>query len=81
MDSTADLKMTPRYIAVSEAAHRIAEELGHSYVGVEHLFVAIIRDGSAIPSQLIERHVRRDTLEQEILNLMTSAGYQGQRPD
>jgi ATP-dependent Clp protease ATP-binding subunit ClpA len=81
MDSTADLKMTPRYVEVSEAAHRIAEEFGHSHVGVEHVFLAIIRDDSAIPSQLIERHVRRDTLEQEVLDLMASKGYQGKRPD
>lgn len=35
---------TPRYQRVLENSAEMAREMGQSYVGVEHLFLAIIRD-------------------------------------
>ena len=35
---------TPRYRRVLENSAEVARGMGHSYVGVEHLFLAIIRD-------------------------------------
>ncbi|MER7171181.1 Clp protease N-terminal domain-containing protein [Streptomyces mesophilus] len=44
---------TPRHENVIAEAARIAVRLGHDYVGVEHLFLAIVRDPGAVPSQVL----------------------------
>jgi Clp amino terminal domain, pathogenicity island component len=38
----------------------MAQEMGHSYVGVEHLFLAIIRDRTAVPAQALAELVDLD---------------------
>jgi Clp amino terminal domain, pathogenicity island component len=49
--------------------------MGHDYLGAEHLFLAIIRDGGAVPTQVLARAVNPASIENSILNLMRSPGY------
>ncbi|SDK85621.1 Clp protease N-terminal domain-containing protein [Streptomyces indicus] len=44
---------TPRYEQVLAEAERIAAGLGHDYVGVEHIFLAVLRDPAAVPTQVL----------------------------
>ena len=44
---------TPRYRRMLENSVGVAREMGNSYVGVEHLFLAIIRDRDAVPTQAL----------------------------
>ena len=46
---------TPRYSQVVSGSAGVAREMGHSYVRVEHLFLAMIRDRAAVPTQLSQR--------------------------
>jgi ATP-dependent Clp protease ATP-binding subunit ClpA len=66
---------TPRYTAVIAAASNIAREWGHQYVGAEHLFLAIIRDRRALPSQVLAQLVDLDQVEAELRAVMESDGY------
>ena len=44
------LVATPRYRAVLEGAVTEARRRGHSYVGVEHLMLAILDEGESVPA-------------------------------
>ena len=45
------VRPTPRYRQIVEAAAELAKELGHEYIGTEHLFLAILGDPAAVPTQ------------------------------
>jgi hypothetical protein len=57
MNTPDDLKSTPRYDRIVAASRRIAWDLGHNYVGVEHLFLAVVDDPDAVPTQVLGRFV------------------------
>ena len=44
---------TPRYRQVLDVSAKLARELGHSHIGVEHLFLAIVRDRAAVLAQVL----------------------------
>jgi ATP-dependent Clp protease ATP-binding subunit ClpA len=66
---------TPRYQRVLRASVESARGMSHSYVGVEHLFLAIIRDRDAVPAQVLARLVDLDAVEAALLDLMNSESY------
>jgi ATP-dependent Clp protease ATP-binding subunit ClpA len=68
---------TPRYRRVVENSTEVAREMGHSYVGVEHLFLAIIRDRAAVPAQALARLIDLDQVEAGLLEVMASPSYAG----
>jgi hypothetical protein len=47
----------------------------HSYVGVEHLFLAIIRDREAVPTQSLAQQADLVEVEARLLELMNSPVY------
>jgi len=53
MDTGPALQPTPRYRQVVEAAAEMAKDLGHEYIGTEHLFLAILADPDAVPTQVM----------------------------
>ncbi|MGH3205828.1 MAG: Clp protease N-terminal domain-containing protein [Streptosporangiaceae bacterium] len=71
---------TPRYRKVVDGSAEVAREMGHAYVGVEHLFLAIIRDRAAVPTQALARLIDLDRVEAGLLEVMASPGYAGQAP-
>lgn len=71
----SDLTLTPRYTAIVTSAATIARDMGSSHVGVEHLFLAIIRDRRTVPTQVLERLVSVSSVEENLLNEMMSPGY------
>jgi ATP-dependent Clp protease ATP-binding subunit ClpA len=70
---------TPRSRQIVEAASQIATESGHGYVGAEHLFLAIIGDRSAVPTQVLARRVDLDQAEADLRAVMASDEYQTQK--
>ncbi|MGX2995344.1 Clp protease N-terminal domain-containing protein [Streptomyces sp. JNUCC 64] len=66
---------TPRFLEIIEAAKRNATDLGHSYLGVEHLFLAIIRDIDSVPTQAISPLVDPGELEERVIEVLSSPGY------
>jgi ATP-dependent Clp protease ATP-binding subunit ClpA len=72
---TDDPEPTPRYSAILASAVRLARELGHKYVGAEHLFLAVIRDPRAIPTQVLAETTNLPGIEERLLSIMGSSGY------
>jgi ATP-dependent Clp protease ATP-binding subunit ClpA len=66
---------TPRYFSVLGAAEEAARGMSHGYVGVEHLFLAIIRDRHAVPTQVLATMADLDDVESALLSLLNSDGY------
>ena len=52
----------------------------HSYVGVEHLFLAIIRERAAVPTQVLAGLIDLDRVEAALVGEMGSARYRGETP-
>ena len=66
---------TPRYNTVLGASAEIARSMQHGYAGVEHLFLAIIHDRDAVPTQVLAHVVDLDEVEARLLELMNSTSY------
>ena len=66
---------TPRFRRVLGAASDIARSMGHSYVGAEHLFLAVLRDPDAVPTQVLAWVADRGAIEGALLAVMDSASY------
>ena len=49
------IPFTPRVKKVLELAGREAEELGHTYIGTEHLLLGLIREGDGVGAQVLAR--------------------------
>jgi ATP-dependent Clp protease ATP-binding subunit ClpA len=75
MTDTTEPTPTPRYRALVAAASKIATEFGHEHVGAEHLFLAIIGDRHAVPTQVLARLTDLDQAEAEVRALMESDRY------
>jgi ATP-dependent Clp protease ATP-binding subunit ClpA len=75
MAHTAEPVPTPRYRQIVAAASSIASEQGHQYVGVEHLFLAILGDRAAVPTQVLSRLVDPNRAEAELRAVMESDSY------
>jgi Clp amino terminal domain, pathogenicity island component len=71
---------TPRHRNVLDASAALAREMGHPYIGVEHLFLAIIRDRAAVPTQVLARITDLDQLEASLREVMASPSYAGEAP-
>ena len=71
---------TPRYAKILDASAGLAREMGHSYLGVEHLFLAIVQDRDAVPTQALARITDLDQVEANLRDEMASPGYAGAPP-
>jgi ATP-dependent Clp protease ATP-binding subunit ClpA len=72
MSEYETLTPTPRYRQVLDASAKLARELGHSYIGVEHLFLAIVRDRAAVPTQVLTRMTDLDRVEASVREVLVS---------
>ncbi len=48
--------LTPRGKQVLELSYQEALELGHKYIGTEHLFLSLIREGEGLAAQILSRY-------------------------
>jgi ClpA/ClpB-like protein len=71
---------TPRYRRVLDASAELARELSHANIGVEHLFLAIVRDRAAVPTQVLARITDLDRVEASVHEVMASPSYRGELP-
>jgi ATP-dependent Clp protease ATP-binding subunit ClpA len=71
---------TPRYTRVLDHAAAIAGDMGHGYLGVEHLFLAIVRDRMAVPTQVLAGLADLDNVDARLCEEMRSPGYRGEPP-
>ena len=67
---------TPRAKKVLELSLREALQLGHSYIGTEHMLLGLVREGEGVAAQvLVSLGADLSRVRQQVIQLMS--GYQG----
>jgi ATP-dependent Clp protease ATP-binding subunit ClpA len=71
---TGHIPITPRAKKVFELSLREALQLGHNYIGTEHLLLGLIREGEGVAAQvLVKLGADRSRVRQQVIQLLT--GY------
>jgi ATP-dependent Clp protease ATP-binding subunit ClpC len=69
------IPFTPRAKKVLELALREALQLGHNYIGTEHILLGLVREGEGVGAQVLRnRGASLDAVRVEVVSLLT--GYQ-----
>jgi len=70
------IPFTPRAKKVLELSLREAQQLGHNYIGTEHILLGLIREGSGVAAQvLVKLGADLNRARQQVVQLLH--GYQG----
>ncbi|MFV0463390.1 MAG: ATP-dependent Clp protease ATP-binding subunit [Nostocoides sp.] len=70
------IPFTPRAKKVLELSLREALQLGHSYIGTEHILLGLIREGEGVAAQvLVKLGADLSRVRQQVIQLIS--GYQG----
>jgi ATP-dependent Clp protease ATP-binding subunit ClpA len=73
------IPFTPRAKKVLELSLREALQLGHDYIGTEHILLGLIREGEGVAAQaLVRLGADLNRVRQQVIQLLH--GYQGQEP-
>jgi Clp amino terminal domain, pathogenicity island component len=76
---TGHIPFTPRSKKVLELSLREALELGHNYIGTEHILLGLLREGQGVGAQvLVKLGAGRDQVRRVVIQLLS--GYAGGRP-
>ena len=71
------IPFTPRAKKVLELSLREALQLGHNYIGTEHILLGLIREGEGVAAQVLVRlGADLNRVRQQVIQLLH--GYQGQ---
>ena len=70
------IPFTPQAKKVLELALRESVQLGHDYIGTEHILLGIVREGEGPAAQVLQqRGIELNAVRQEVIRLLH--GYQG----
>src|SRR5579875_2791799 len=73
------IPFTPRAKKVLELSLREALQLGHKYIGTEHILLGLIREGEGVAAQVLVRlGADLNRVRQQVIQLLH--GYQGKEP-
>src|SRR5215471_13997915 len=73
------IPFTPRAKKVLELSLRESIQLGHSYIGTEHILLGLIREGDGVAAQvLVKLGADLNRVRQQVIQLLH--GYQGKEP-
>ena len=73
------IPFTPRAKKVLELSLREALQLGHNYIGTEHILLGLIREGEGVATQvLVKLGADLNRVRQQVIQLLS--GYQGKEP-
>ncbi len=73
---TGHIPFTPRAKKVLELSLREALQLGHSYIGTEHLLLGLIREGEGVAAQVLTKlGADSNRVRQQVVELLS--GFQG----
>ena len=74
--TTGHIPFTPRARKVLEFSMREALQLGHNYIGTEHILLGLLREGDGVAAQvLIKLGADLNNVRQTVIELLS--GYQG----
>jgi ATP-dependent Clp protease ATP-binding subunit ClpC len=77
---TRELRYKPRVVQTIEAAASVAKELGHDYIGTEHLLIALIDDERGIAGQVLAELGVADTARTRTFEILRSKAYDTSAP-
>ncbi|MGE3163792.1 MAG: ATP-dependent Clp protease ATP-binding subunit [Planctomycetota bacterium] len=78
MVTMGQLPFTPRAKKVLELSQEEANELGHNYIGTEHLLLGLIRENDGVAAQvLMDLGIKLDDVKSEVLELLGADVSQG----
>ena len=64
-------KFTARAKKAIDLANEIAMELGHSYIGTEHILYGLVKEGNGVASKVLENQaVNAEKIKNEIIELI-----------
>jgi ATP-dependent Clp protease ATP-binding subunit ClpC len=70
------IPFTPRAKKVLELSLREALQLGHNYIGTEHILLGLVREGDGVAAQVLNNlEVNLDRVRQTVIQLLSD--YQG----
>ena len=76
---TGHIPFTPRAKKVLELSLREALQLGHNYIGTEHILLGLIREGDGVATKVLENlGADLSRVRQQVVSLLS--GYQGKEP-
>jgi len=69
------IPLTPRAKKVLELSPREAQQLGHNYIGTEHILLALIREGQGVAAQvLVHQGADLNRVRRQVLQLLANPG-------
>jgi ATP-dependent Clp protease ATP-binding subunit ClpC len=76
------IPFTPRAKKVLELSLREALQLGHNYIGTEHILLGLVREGEGVAAQVLAKQgCMLDRVRQEVIRMLTehpeAAGVRG----
>lgn len=73
---TGHIPFTPRAKKVLELSLREAVQLGHNYIGTEHILLGLLREGDGVAAQVLKKlGADLETVRQKVVHMLS--GYQG----
>ena len=76
---TGHIPFTPRAKKVLELSLREALQLGHNYIGTEHILLGLIREGDGVAATvLVKLGADLNRVRQQVIQLLS--GFQGKEP-
>jgi Clp amino terminal domain, pathogenicity island component/UvrB/uvrC motif len=73
------IPFTPRAKKVLELSLRESKQLGHNYIGTEHILLGLLREGDGVAAQvLVKLGADLNRVRQQVIQLLH--GYQGEEP-
>ncbi len=76
--TSGHIPFTPRAKKILELSLREALQLGHDYIGTEHIVLALVREGSGLAAQVLTAAGVELTELREVVNGMAPAGRPGE---
>lgn len=78
IDETTQLNISPRIKNVFELAFQAAQELGHSYVGPEHLLVGLVEEEDGMAGDLLRKYgLSPEAVRQKIIKVVGKGAQEG----
>src|SRR6266542_5524433 len=78
---TGHIPFTPRAKKVLEFSLREALQLGHNYIGTEHILLGLVREGEGVGAQvLVKLGAKLDRLRREVVQLLQGGAGRGEVP-
>lgn len=72
--------LTPRAKRVLQLSYQEAQELGHNYIGTEHILLALVKEGEGIAAQILRKHgITHPKLRQAVIQVIGEGDKEGKK--